>query len=167
MAGDMALDVPELLLPASAVRLVSEALACRGEGLEAGLGHGEERSSRRILQTELDQRRGLCRVVHLGIDGRRVPAEAEEALGLHALDPGGHGQVLVAGIGDLSADLLPGLELATEGDPEPLGELARVGEGAPDAGARRPEDDLLLDAVRDGLGHVQPPDCTYSDASPE
>src|SRR5215470_997215 len=142
----MALDVPELLLPATAVRLVGEALTGRWERLEPGLGHGEERSVRRILETKLDQGRGLVRVVDLRIDGRRMPAEAEEPLRLHALHQRGHGQVLVAGIGHRSADLLSGLELSAEGDPEPLRELARVGEGAPDARAWRPEDDRLLDA---------------------
>src|SRR6516164_2402066 len=149
----MALDVPELLLPATTVRLVGEALPGRRERVEAGLGDGEEGAAGRVLEPELDQGRGLLRVVHLRIDGRRVPAEAEEALGLHALHQRGHGQMLIARLGHRSTDLLAGLELAAAGDPEPLRELASVGEGSPDARAWGPEDDLLLDAVRNGLGH--------------
>ena len=58
--------------------------------------------------------------------------------------------MLVARVGDRSGDRAAGRELASEVDAEPLRELAGVGEGAPDAGARGPEDDLLLDAIGDG-----------------
>src|SRR5215469_13933608 len=135
MLGDMALDVPELLLPATAVRFMRDGLPGRRERLESGLGHGEEGSARRVLESELHQGRGLLRVVDLRVDGGGVPAKAEEALGLHPFNQGGHGQVLVPWIGDGAVDLLPGLELATEGNPEPLRELTSVGEGTPDTSA--------------------------------
>src|SRR5439155_14893245 len=57
------------------------------------------------------------------------------------------GQVLVTGARGPALHARIRCELAFGAEPEPSAELSGVGEGAPDAGHRCLQDDLLLDAV--------------------
>jgi len=72
---------------------------------------------------EFDQRGGLGRVVDLGIDGVRVPAVGEVALGLDPLDLDVQGQVVVVGDGEPAADGRTRGEGAVELDAEPGAEF--------------------------------------------
>ena len=64
----------------------------------------------RILERERDEGRRLDGVVDSGFHCVGMPAEGEEALRIHPLDPDPHGHVLVGPQVDLSADFGAGLE---------------------------------------------------------
>src|SRR5256886_11877958 len=70
----------ELLdLPGPAVVVHAERLGATGErdAIEPGLDDRERGAALCVLERELDQRRGLGRVVHGGVDGVGVPAIRE------------------------------------------------------------------------------------------
>ena len=62
----MAFDVLELLGPAGFVHAVGLELPILGNGVEASLGDGEERAAALRFEPELDERRGLARIVDVG-----------------------------------------------------------------------------------------------------
>src|SRR5882672_3045739 len=155
---DMPLDVLELRGPAVIVHAERLGPARGGDAVETRLDHGELRAAVLLLELELDQGGGLAGVVHFGIDGVGMPAVGEEPFGLDPLDHHFHGQVVVALDGELALQARPRLERAFEFDAEPGAELAGVGEGGPDTGARGAQEELLFDAI--GVRrHVQPPSC--------
>jgi hypothetical protein len=86
-----------------------------------------------------------------------MPAEGEEPLGLHRLDPEGHRHVLEAPEGELPADLGAGREHPGQRRAEPGVELPDVGERPPDPRARDVEVHHLFDAVgRNPARHMRP-----------
>ncbi len=76
-----------------------------------------------------------------------MPAEGEEALRLHLLDPDRHRQVRVLFRHESAVHLGAGTERRAELNPKPCVELRDIGQRAPHARARRVEHDLLLDAI--------------------
>src|SRR5262249_38305895 len=110
-------------------------------------GYAQQRARRGRLEVELDERGRLLGVVYGRVDRIGMPVEREVPFGLHLDDLDLEGQVLVAGIGDLSARPATGHERAFEVDAEPLAELAMVGQGSPDADGRGIELDLFFDAI--------------------
>src|SRR5689334_10312322 len=108
----MAFDVLELLFPATGVRLVRRGAPGGRELRETGLDDLEERSAGDLLEPELDEARGLARVVRPPLHGEGMPAEREVRLRLDALHPGLHGEVLVARIRDRAGDACAGAELS-------------------------------------------------------
>src|SRR5947209_9888324 len=147
LASDMALDVLQLLGPSLAVHAERLGATFGRNAIEAGFDYGEQRALRHLFEPELDERRGLLRVVDLRVDRSRVPTEREELLGVHPLDGDGEPQVLVAGVGDIPCHVLADGEVRFQLDPEPGAELFGVGERAPDARLRCAEQDVLFDAV--------------------
>src|SRR5437763_16541639 len=89
----------ELLdLPGPAVVVHAERLGTTRErdAIEPGLDNRERRAAPCFLELELDQRRGLGRVVDGGVDGVGVPAIREVALRVNALDQHFQRHMLVA-----------------------------------------------------------------------
>src|SRR5689334_80715 len=155
----MAFDVLELLFPASGVCLVGRGTPGGRELRETGFDDLEERSTGDLLEPELDQAGGLARIVHAPLHRERMPPEGEVRLRLDALHPGLQGEVLVARVRDRTGDALAGAELTGELHPEPGRELAGFGQRTPHPRAGRTDQDLLLDAIRNGFCHTQPPRC--------
>src|SRR5215813_2464402 len=83
---DMRGDVLRLDGPAFRVGAERLEAAMIREGVEPGFRDGEARPRRGRLQAELYEGSGLPRIIDPGLDGRRPPAEGEEALRLDALD---------------------------------------------------------------------------------
>src|SRR6185295_8983720 len=101
---DMALDVARLLRPTPVVHPERLRAARRRDALEARLDDRESRALCHLLEAKLDQRRRLGRVVDLRVDRVRMPSVRKEPLGYDPFDEHFHGQVLVTGIGDLTAN---------------------------------------------------------------
>ena len=76
-ALDMVFDVVHFYLPTIVVHAIGLELTVFGNGVEAGLGDGEEGASAFRLEFELDKRLGLRRIVDLRIDGIRVPGKGK------------------------------------------------------------------------------------------
>src|SRR6266550_2244061 len=117
------------------------------DAIEPGLDNRERGAAVRILERELDQRRGLGRVVHGGIHGVGVPAIREVALRVDALDQQFQRHMLVARYAEPTPDRLALGKRALEFDPEPRAKLCRVREGTPHAGAWGAEYDAFFDPI--------------------
>src|SRR6266516_4147468 len=115
--------------------------------IKPGLDNRERGAAVRILERELDQRRGLGRVVHGGVDGVGVPAIREVPLGVDALDQQFQRHVLVARYAEPAPDRLARGKRALELDPEPGSELLCVREGAPHARTWGAEYDPFFDPI--------------------
>ena len=115
--------------------------------VESRFGDGQQRAAGRFLETELDERGRLLRVVRLRIDGVRMPAVRKVVLGLDPFDDHLERQVLVAGIRDLTARRCALRKRRGQLDSEPFAELRGVGERAPHPRAGCAQNDLLLDAI--------------------
>src|SRR6266550_4298192 len=140
----------ELLdLPRPAVVVHAERLGATGErdAIEPGLDNRERGAAVCVLELELDQRRGLGRVVHGGVDGVGVPAIREVPLRIDALDQQFQRHMLVARYAEPAPDRLALGKRALEFDPEPGAKLCRVREGAPYACAGGSEHDLFFDPI--------------------
>src|SRR2546427_382909 len=140
----------ELLdLPRPAVVVHTERLSATGErdAIEPGLDNRERGAAVCVLELELDQRRGLGRVVHGGVDGVGVPAIREVPFRIDALDQHFKHHVLVARYDQPAPHRLALGERAFEFYPEPGAKLCRVREGAPHAGAWGAEHHPFLDAI--------------------
>src|SRR5437868_3642938 len=164
--GDMALDVLQLRGPTLVVHPERLGTAGEREAIEAGFHHLELRAVRDLVQLEDDQRLRLGGVIDLRVDRVRVPAEREEAFGLHPVDRDLELEAFVSLRGDRAPHLLAGREGIAEAGAKPCAEFLRVRDGAPDARTRGLEDDLLLDPIR-LTGHAQPPGCaSYTGGRP-
>src|SRR6266550_3899502 len=117
------------------------------DAIEPGLDDGERGAARGVLESKLDQRGGLGRVVDGGVDGVGVPAIREVPLRVDALDQQFQCHVLVARYGHPALDRPALGEGALELDAEPGAELCRVSQGAPHAGAGGAEHDAFFDAI--------------------
>src|SRR6266550_31334 len=115
--------------------------------IKPGLDNRERGAAVRILERELDQGRGLGRVVHGGIHGVGVPAIREVALRVDALDQQFQRHMLVARYAEPTPDRLALGKRALEFYPEPRAKLCRVREGAPHAGAWGAEYDAFFDPI--------------------
>src|SRR5882762_3090006 len=97
----------ELLdLPGPAVVVHAERLGAAGgrNAIKPGLDNRERGAALCVLERELDQRRGLGRVVHGGVDGVGVPAIREVPLRVDALDQQFQRHMLVARYGQPAPD---------------------------------------------------------------
>src|SRR5262249_45437388 len=144
---DIPADVLRLHAPPHVVHPVRLGTARDRDTLEAGLDDRQQCSALGVREAELDQRGGLTRVVDGRVDCIRPPAIGEQLLGFHPLDRDLHRDVLVARVRDPAAHGRPLAEAALELDEEPGSELLRPTDGLPDAGSRRAQQDLLLDAI--------------------
>src|SRR5688500_6789314 len=145
--ADMRRELLRLARPASLVHPERLGPPRRGELVEAGLDDRDRSATWRLLQLELDECHRLGAVVDCGIDGGRVPAVREAALGLDLLDQDLHRDVRVARAGEASEYGGAGLERAVELHPEPAAEFLGVGEGPPHTGALGAHLELLFDPV--------------------
>ena len=143
----MTLDVPQLVRPAGAVHTKRLVTPRRRQPIESGLDDGEGRSAGGLSERELDERHGLGRVIHVRVDGMRVPAIGEEPFRLDALDEHLDRQMVVVGDRDAAAHGGSGRELALELGAEPRPELFGRRECPPHLRARRFQKDRLLDAI--------------------
>src|SRR5207244_9585561 len=140
----------ELLdLPGPAVVVHAERLDATGErdAIKSGLDDRERGAVVCVLEMELDQRRGLGRVVHGRVDGVGVPAIREVALRVDALDQHFQRHMLVARYAEPAPDRLALGKRALEFDAEPGAKLFRVREGAPHARTWGAEHDPLFDPI--------------------
>src|SRR5688572_23214112 len=157
------------------------ALAVGGEGLgpprkrdliESRLRDGQHDAARRLRQAEDDERRRLARVVDARLDRVGMPAEREHVLRFDPFDRDFERLACVRFLslcdlgvdgsrGDHAAHRGAGHERAVEPDPEPVAELPGVGQRLPHPGARCAEQYFLLDTIRAGDGHMQPPGCLW------
>src|SRR5688500_2862102 len=117
-------ELLRLARPAHRVHLERLRTTRRRNRVEARLDDRQLRAARRVRERERDERRRLRRVVDLGIDRVRMPAEGEETLRIHRLDPD-RDHVLVALDPDAPAHLAAGLEWLRQLDAEPGVELLR------------------------------------------
>src|SRR3954467_8600230 len=101
---DIALDVLHLLGPAAFVPEEGFRAPRERNVLEARFAHAQPRAARNLLQMELHQGSGLSRVVHVRVDGVRVPAIRKIALGLDLLHLQLEAQVLMTLAGDAASD---------------------------------------------------------------
>src|SRR5216110_997205 len=74
LARDMSLDVLHLPGPAPVVHPERFGPPGDRDAIEAGLDQGQARPTGSVLQTELDEGRGLVRIVHGRIDRVGMPA---------------------------------------------------------------------------------------------
>src|SRR3989441_5931901 len=140
----------ELLdLPGPAVVVHAERFGATRErdAIKPGLDDRERGAAVCFLELELDQRRGLGRVVHGGVDGVGGPAIREVALRVDALDQHLQGHMLVARYAEPAPDRLALGKRALEFDAEPGAKLFRVREGAPHARTWGAEHDPLFDPI--------------------
>src|SRR5436190_3817708 len=144
---DILRELLDLAVPAVVVH--AERLGATGErdAIEPGLDNREHGAAVCVLELELDQRRGLGRVVHGGVDGVGVPAIREVPFRIDALDQYFQHHVLVARYAEPAPDRLALGKRALEFDPEPGAKLCRVREGAPHARAWGAEHDPFLDPI--------------------
>src|SRR5213593_3849277 len=93
-------------LPGPAVVVHAERLGATGgrDAIEPGLDDRERGAAVCFLESELDQRGGLGRVVHGGVDGIGVPPIREVPLRIYALDQHFQHHVLVARYAEPAAD---------------------------------------------------------------
>src|SRR5438552_13399477 len=136
-------------LPGPAVVVHAERFGTTGgrDAIKPGLDDRERGAAVCFLELELDQRRGLSRVVHGGIDGVRVPAIREVALRVDALDQYFQRHMLVAWYAKPAPDRPALGKRALEFDAEPGSKLFRVREGAPHACSWGAEHDAFFDPV--------------------
>src|SRR2546427_12251296 len=144
---DILREVLDLPVPAVVVHAGRFGAARERDAIEPGLDDRERGATRGFLESELDQRGGLGRVVDGGVDGVGVPAIREVALGVDALDQHFQCHVLIAGYGHPALDRLALGKGALELDAEPGAKLCRVREGAPHARAGGAEHDPFFDAI--------------------
>src|SRR2546421_13061855 len=140
----------ELLdLPGPAVVVHTERLGATGDrnAIEPGLDDRERGAAVCFLEHELDQRRGLGRIVHGGVDGVGVPAIREVPLRIDALDQHFQREMLVARYGEPAPDRPALGERALELYPEPGSKLCRAREGAPHARTWGAEHDPFFDPI--------------------
>src|SRR5579872_7378641 len=138
------LDEPALMGPPALVG--GKRLRAPGEryGVETRLRDGQPCAALGGRQLEDDQGGGFAGVVHVGVDGERVPAKRQEPFRLNPFD--GHferpslvrllqfGDFWVRlGRDDLSLHVGARSKGPVEGDAEPGPELARVAHGTPDS----------------------------------
>src|SRR3989441_10766167 len=117
------------------------------DAIEPGLDNRERGAAVRFLELELDQRRGLGRVVRGRVDGVGVPAIREVALRVDALDQHFQRHMLVARYAEPAPDRPALGKRALELYPEPGAKLCRVREGAPHARAWGAEHDPFFDPI--------------------
>ena len=104
-----------------------------------------------------------------------MPAERKQLFRLDLLDPyfdlfafvrlllGRHVRIHFGGP-DRPAHLFPRRESAVELHPKPGSKFIRVADRPPDPGPRRAQQNLLLNSIRMGRIHVQPPGCRLARA---
>src|SRR5258708_30598982 len=102
--GDMALDVLQLPRPPTVVHPERFIATPDRDAIEARFDDREDGPACGLLETELDERRRLLRVVHLRIDRIRVPAIREVVLRIDSLDEHLHRDLLVSWMGNPAAD---------------------------------------------------------------
>src|SRR2546427_13243139 len=117
------------------------------DAIEPGLDNRERSAAVRFLELELDQRRGLGRVVHGRVDGVGVPAIREVALRVDALDQHFQRHMLVARYAEPAPDRPALGKRALEFYAEPGAKLCRVRESAPHARACGAEHDPFFDPI--------------------
>src|SRR5262249_41921360 len=150
---DMLRNIVHLLLPAALVAAIRPGPALGGQLIEARLVDGEQDGAFGVVELEDDERGRLLLVVHVRVDAIGMPAEGQQPLGLDALDGESHRHMLVAGVGDRPLDVGAGDERSIgQANAKPAAELGHVGQGAPDAGTRGVEQDLLVDTIGGALG---------------
>src|SRR5437879_7580906 len=143
--GDIPREVLDFAVPPVVVHAERFGATRERDAIKPGLDNGECGAALRLLERELDQRRGLGRVVDGRVDGVGVPAIREVPLRVDALDQHFQRHMLVARYGHPAADRLALRKRALEFDPEPGAELVRVREGAPHPGAGGAEHDPFFD----------------------
>src|SRR5207253_2401795 len=100
---DMARNVLELSAPPTVVHPECFGATRGRKSVEPGFDNSEGGTVHRILEEELDERRGLGRVVHRWIVGVGMPAVGKIALGVDSLDLHLQLDVLVPRMRDLPA----------------------------------------------------------------
>src|SRR5690606_27336456 len=141
--GKVFLDQPELMRPTTLVRREGLGAARERNPVETGLGDGEERAARCVLELEDDEGGRLVRIVYRPVDSVRMPAEREEAHRLDALDKEVEGEtgerllhsrhlrIHLRGC-DPTGDPRAGREVTVELDAEPVAELLRLADCSPE-----------------------------------